>query len=136
MFTEFKFNSEAIKELASEKAANLKANKGYSDLTGFALSVISKRLAKDPMRYRDYGPYWWAIKDALRDEDAGMGSNDDMAVRAAYSGESLLDTVIMADQFRDFYLSTWAVGTNQFSLNADSPDIYTLEDSDMESLAR
>lgn len=136
MFTEFKFNSEAIKELAAEKAANLKANKGYSDLTGFALSVISKRLAKDPMRYRDYGPYWWAIKDALRGEDAGMGGNDDMAVRAAYSGESLLDTVIMADQFRDFYLSTWAVGTNQFSLNADSSDIYTLEDSDMESLAR
>lgn len=136
MFTEFKFNSEAIKELAAEKAANLKANKGYSDLAGFALSIISKRLARDPMRYRDYGPYWWAIKDALRDAGASIGSNDDVAVRVAYSGDSLLDTIIMADQFRELYLATWAVGTNQFSLSSESGDIYTLEDSDMESPAQ
>lgn len=136
MFTEFKFDSKAIKELAAEKAANLKSNKGYSDLAGFALAVVAKRLARDPVRYRDYGPYWWALKDALRRSGSNMGERDDTMLREAYSGQTDLDTIVMADQFRDLYLATWPVGANQFSLDADSPDIYTLEDQDMEDLIR
>lgn len=135
MFTEFKFDPVAVKELAAAKAANLKANKGFSDLKGYALAVIARRLVADPIRYRDYGPYWWAIKDLLRDNGASMGDWDDSAVRVEYRGGEAVDTLVMADHFRIVYLSTWAVGTNQFSLNADSDDTYTLEDPDMEQLA-
>lgn len=134
MFTEFKFNSEAIKELAVEQSANLKANKGFSDLKGYALSVISGRLAADPARYLDYGPYWWALKDALRDAGADFGGRDDAMVREAYSGLTDTHTIVMADLFREMYLVTWAVGTKQFILNADSGETYTLEDEDMDSL--
>lgn len=135
MFTEFKFDIEMIRELAAEKAANLKANKGFSDLEGFALGVIARRLASSPDRYRDYGPYWWAIKELLRASGADMGDRDDAAIRAEYGDESGVNTIVMADAFRSMYLARWPVGTNQFTLDSESGDIYTLEDSDMEQLA-
>ena len=64
-FTEYKFDKDAIKALVAERAVGLRANRGFSNLLGFGLGVVAERLQKDPRRYRDYGPYWWALKDAL-----------------------------------------------------------------------
>ena len=33
---------------------------------------VATILAKSPQRYRVYGPYWWAIKDALRQYSGAM----------------------------------------------------------------
>lgn len=134
-FTEYLFDKELIKEAARERAAALKANKGFSDFPGFALGVFERRLAKDPLRYRDYGPYWPALKDALNQSGRAYGQADDPLIRQAYSGETLAETLVMADEFRTLYLATQAVGTNQFALNADSGDIWTLYDPDMEAIA-
>lgn len=131
-FTEYLFDKELIKEAARERAAALKANKGFSDFPGFALGVFERRLAKDPLRYRDYGPYWWELKEQLRIAGKDYGSRDDALVRATYRGETAAESLVMADEFRALYLSTQAVGTAQFSLD-DSGAIYVLEDADMEA---
>lgn len=131
-FTEYLFDKELIKEAARERAAALKANKGFSDFPGFALGVFERRLAKDPLRYRDYGPYWWELKEQLRMAGKDYGARDDALVRATYRGETTAESLVMADEFRTLYLSTQAVGTAQFSLD-DSGAIYVLEDADMEA---
>lgn len=131
--TEHLFNKEDIAALVQQKASALKENRGYSDFPGFALGVIERRLAKDPLRYRDYGPYWWAVKALLIDSDRELGERDDPLVRSTYQGDSPAETIVMADEFRTLYLSTQAVGTNQFVLDGDTGAIYTLEDPDMEA---
>lgn len=131
-FTEHLFDKEEIAALAQQRANSLKENRGFSDFPGFALGVIERRLSKDPLRYRDYGPYWWAIKALLIDSDRALGERDDPIVRETYQGASAAETIVMADEFRTLYLATQAVGTNQFVLDGDTGAIYTLEDSDME----
>lgn len=134
-FTEHLFNSDDIAALVRQRASALKENRGFSDFPGFALGVIDRRLAKDPLRYRDYGPYWWAVKALLVDSDRALGERDDPMVRETYQGASAAETIVMADEFRTLYLATQAVGTNQFILDGDTGTTYTLEDSDMEERA-
>jgi hypothetical protein len=132
-FTEHLFDEDEIKALARQRAAALKENRGFSDFPGFALGVIERRLAKDPLRYRDYGPYWWSLKALLIDGGRELGERDDPMVRAAYQGGTPAETIVMADEFRTRYLATQAVGTNQFILDGETGATYTLEDEDMES---
>ena len=56
-FTEYKFDKEMLKALVAERSANLRANRGFSNLLRFGLGVVADRLRVDPLRYRDYGPY-------------------------------------------------------------------------------
>ena len=72
MFTEYRFTPEYLAAKVAERAAALKANRGMSDLLGFGLGVVRDRLAKDPRRYLDYGPYWWALKEALNARGADL----------------------------------------------------------------
>lgn len=131
-YTEYKFDKDTIKALVAERAASLRANRGFSNLLGFGLGVVAERLQKDPRRYRDYGPYWWALKDALKAGGYELGDQSDPLIKLAYQGESAEETLIMADEFRTAYLASNAIYTNQFMLDAGSPDFYILFDEDME----
>ncbi len=131
MFTEYKFDPEWIKAAVAEKSANLKVNRGLSDLLGFGLSVIHGCLQKDPLRYRDYGPYWWALKAA----GYPYGKQSDPLVADEYCGKSDVETLAMAEAFRDDYLKENIVGTNTFMLDADAGETWTLFDPDMEQLS-
>lgn len=135
MFTEYKFDLAMIKALVAEKAANLKANRGFSDLLGFGASVVVQRLKKDPRRYLDYGPYWPALKDVLRRAGYDFGSESVPMVAAAYKGDADVETLIMADEFRNMNLAKNMVYTNQFMLDGDEGQFWTLFDGDMEALA-
>ena len=129
-FTEMKFDMAAIEGLVNAKRASLKANKGFSDLLGYGLGVVSRRLVKDPLRYRDYGPYWWALKVVLSANGYNYGEESDSVVAAAYCGRTEVETLIMADQFRAEWLQTAMVGTANFRLSEDGDD-YILFDADM-----
>ena len=131
-YTEYKFDKDAIKALVSERAAALRANRGFSNLLAFGLGVVAERLGKDPRRYRDYGPYWWALKDELQAGGFDLGDQSDPLIKRAYQGESGEETLIMADEFRTAYLASNIIYSNQFLLDANSPDFYTLFDKDME----
>jgi len=132
-FTEYKFDPDWVSAEVAQKQANIKANLGEdADLLKNGLKVIAGRLEKDPMRYRDYGPYWWAIKALLRGSGIPLGSNDDMLMRDAYHGRVPVETLVMAEAFRDEYLKTNLKYTNQFILDSASGEIVEIIDGDME----
>lgn len=134
-FTEYLYDKDSINEVAVQTAANLKANRGFSNLESFAIGVIKRRLDKDPLRYRDYGMYWAALKEVLRNHGHDFGSPIFPMVRQVYCGDTDLQTIVMSDEFRKFYLATQAIGTCDFILDANNPEIISFIDDDMEALA-
>jgi hypothetical protein len=127
-----KFDRADVDARITELRAGLKANKGLSDLQGYALGVVHRRLSVDRRRYRDYGPYWWALKECLRAAGYPMGLESDSVVAAEYAGPTPLHTVVMADDFRSQHLALQVVGTKVFTVSVEGPE-YVLHDSDMEA---
>jgi hypothetical protein len=135
MFTEFRYDSDGIKTLVAENAATVRSERGLSDYTGFAISVFRKRLKQNgPIRYLDYGPYWWAVKDVLNRAGEDLGSDDDAELREAYRGETDAETLAMADLYREQYLKTQFLGSRQVVLT-DTGELWTIMDDDMEEKA-
>ena len=131
-FTEYKFDKEMLKALVAERAANLRANRGFSNLLAFGLGVVADRLRVDPPRYRDYGPWWWSLKDVMNRNGYHLGDQSDPMIAKAYRGETDVETLIAADEFRTENLRTQMIYANQFMLDAGSGEFWTLYDSDME----
>lgn len=132
MYTAYRYDPQALSERTQAKRAALKANRGMSDLLGFGLSVVDKRLRADPRRYLDYGPYWWALKDALKRAGYAYGEDTDVELAGAYRGADDAETLVAADIFREELLASSIVGTRNFVLDTDSEEWWTLFDSDME----
>ncbi|MBK5645931.1 hypothetical protein [Acinetobacter proteolyticus] len=131
-FTEYLFDKTYINGVAATAAASLKANRGFSNFEAFAAGVINRRLEKNPERYLDYGPYWPALKKVLKKHDFDFGSPVFSEVAEAYKGDTDLQTIVMADEFRKDYLATQFVGTRVFLLNKNSAEEFQLIDDDME----
>ncbi len=127
------FDPQEIAALVTERRTALKANTGLSDLAGYALGVVWRRIRREPARYRDYGPYWWAVKALLRGAGYPVDANTDPVIEAAYRGRSAAETVVMADEFRSQYLASQAVGTGVFLLSSDGVP-YVLEDAGMDAM--
>lgn len=135
IFTEHKFDPAWAMAETKRRAEAVKVNQGADDFKAFAVQVVLDRLAKGgKIRYRDYGPYWWALKDVLRRHGQDFGPQSDPIVMAEYQGEADSLTLTMADSFRTDYLKTQAVGTNRFMLDGETGEWWTLFDPDMESL--
>ena len=133
-FTEYKFDKEMLKALVAERAANLRANRGFSNLLRFGLGVVADRLRVDQLRYRDYGPWWPALKQIMNAAGYNLGSQTDPLIAKDYRGESDVETLIAADEFRTEYLRTQMIYTNKFMLDGESGEFWTLYDQDMESV--
>lgn len=134
-YTNYLFEPEDINETIAEVTANLKnINIDAKDVEKYAIDVIHRRLNKDPMRYRDYGMYWGALKEVLRKHGYDFGLPVFPFISDTYKGKTDIETVVMADTFRTFYLSHYAIGTNAFVLNDLEPQIFTFIDEDMENL--
>ncbi|PSJ15928.1 hypothetical protein [Nitrosomonas supralitoralis] len=131
-FTEYLFDKDVISDIIHERKKGLVANRGFSNLLSFGLSVIAERLAKDRLRYRDYGPYWWSLKDVMNANGYQLGDQSDPLVKSTYRGISDVETLIMADEFRSEYLKSEIIHSNKFMLDSESGEFWTLFDSDME----
>ena len=131
-YTEYKFDKEMLKALVAERAANLRANRGFSNLLRFGLGVVADRLRVDVLRYRDYGPYWFALKAIMNDAGYNFGNQSDPLITKEYKGDTDVETLIAADEFRTEYLRTQMIYTNKFMLDGDSGELWTLYDQDME----
>ena len=102
MNTEYKFDRQAIAARTEELTEELRINQGENaDLLEFGLRIIADRVNKDPRSYLDYGPYWWSLKKLLmaRNLAAGLAMNNQIAEE--YRGETDVETLVMADTFRD-----------------------------------
>jgi len=134
-YTEYKFDKDTIKALVAERAAGLRANRGFSNLLGFGLGVVAERLQKDPPRYRDYGPWWPALKQVMNANGYNLGDQTDPLIAKEYRGDTDVETLIAADEFRTEYLRTQMIYTNKFMLDGESGEFWTLYDADMEDPA-
>lgn len=133
MFTNFKFDPIAISTAAIASAQSLAERDRTAHPARFAASVIADRLRKQPAAYLRYGPYWWALKAALRAAGQDFGRTDDATLRTEYGGAlPVYSVMVAAEQFREFYLATYLDGTAQFDLSDDAGGRYVLFDPDME----
>ncbi|MCM1128941.1 MAG: hypothetical protein NC211_03560 [Alistipes senegalensis] len=132
-YTEYLFDKESIRRRVAEAKKNLKENRGISDALGFWVNdVFMFRLKQDKKRYRDYGPYWWAVKEVLKKAGFELGDTTEENIRRIYCGDTDEETLIMADEFRTDYLKRNIRYTNRFLLDAEEPGFWELFDQDME----
>jgi len=134
-FTRYKFEPAAVSADIEAKRAAVKANKGLSDFAGFAAGVIRTRLQETPAKYREFGPYWWALKKVLNDAGADFGDTFDVIVGNEYRGSTPEATMVMAEGFKDIYRATFFKGNNLFTLDEEGVEQYELFDPDMETRA-
>lgn len=135
-YTEYKKSKEWVKDEVNAKLASIRNNLGDSNLVTYGAKVINDRLKKDPMRYRDYGAYWWAVKRLLNMRGYKYGDIDNPIMREFYSGDAPIESLVMAENFRDEYLKSNIIYTNEFMLNNESSDTTVIIDDDMEFLAQ
>lgn len=92
--------------------------------------VFYQRLKMQPLDYRHYGPWWWAVKSVMNAQGFFIGDEMDVQRRHEFStGEPLLD-LVAADLVRKDRLM------NAIYLNPDylvDETEYRLFDTDMES---
>lgn len=119
---------------AGELAAGLVANRGVSDLLGYGLGVVGRRLQRNRLDYLRHGPYWWALKEQLRAAGQDVGDYTDATLAEVYRGETPVITLVMADAFRERMMSSRPVGARDFDLSEGEP-VYILFDPDMEDKA-
>ena len=132
-FTEHLFDRAALVELTAETRKSLEANSPGASFMSHGIGVVLKRLEKSPLRYRDYGPYWWALKEVLKRAGHDLGPVSYPPVAATYVGNTDEETIVAADKFRELYLSEYPIGTNKLTLDGESGDMWELLDEDMES---
>lgn len=134
-FTEYLFDKEVIGGVIHDRKKNLMLNRGFSNLLAFGLGVVAERLGNDRLRYRDYGPYWWALKDVMNSNGYRYGDQSDPLIKDVYRGDTDIETLIMADEFRSGYLKSQMINSNQFMLDSEGGEFWTLFDIDMENPA-
>ena len=96
-----------------------------------AVRVIAQRLQQHPARYIEFGPYWWALKQVLIDAGHDLGEEGAPLVASVYRGASAIETLVMAEAFKDLYRARWFVGTQTFELSEG--ELYELTDPDMQA---
>lgn len=131
-YEQYKFDAQWIEDQVSVYKSNLRTKKGTADLVGNAVEVISERLEIDPRRYRDYGPYWPAVKNILLAHDAAKGRAVSPEIAAEYRGATDEETLVMAEEFRNYYLRTYFLYTNNWLLDADAEEEWFCVDPDYE----
>lgn len=134
MFNQYKFDPADISRAAVAAADSLADAMPGINAPTFAAQVVQDRLRADPSAYLQFGPYWWAVKVALRQLGADFGPGDDPVVRGEYGGRlSAYAALVAGEQFRDFYRGHFLSGSNQFWLDDDGEESYVLFDKDMEA---
>lgn len=133
-FTEYLYPVNDIENELTLAKASLLENTGNSDFIGNALTNIAKDLAKKPLHYRNYGMYWWALKDVLKRAEFLYGDVTDDNCKSVYIGKNDEQTIVMAIRFRREKLAVEFITNNQWEVNSEG-EVYTLFDADMEGLA-
>ncbi len=126
----FIIRPEDIADRLETMRAGLAMRKKGVSFDANAARVIGARLDRDPLGYVEFGPYWWAVKDALARHGHPFGTHCDVMVRQAYSGVDDASTFVAGEMFKDIYRGRYFVGANRFDLEGQGID-YVLEDPDM-----
>lgn len=102
--------------------------------------AVLRKLERDRRSYVEFGPYWWAVKRAMRPYH-DFGITDDPGLARVYAGfdrRGAFDaerTLVAGWAFVEIYQARFAEGTRFFRLDADAceRDVpYGLFDPDVE----
>ena len=110
----------------------LKKNAGDVEFVPFACKIIAGNLQNKPIRYIEYGVYWWAVKALLAEHGFHFGKQTDIELVEAYRLERDDYMIMAAETFKDDYRATFFRGTREFDIEYGR--IYHLLDADMETL--
>lgn len=104
----------------------------------FALNRLYQRIKNDPIRYRAFGMYWWAVKAIFIKHgfDFGItnfGQDTDDETKELYSGITDEQTLVIADDFWWDMYESYVKGNNEYDLD-NQGGIYILRDDEMETL--
>ncbi len=121
-----------------------KAKSRGTTLLAMLREAVVRKLARDARSYVEFGPYWWAVKRAMRPYH-DYGHTDDAVLRAVYAGfdrrgEFDAERSLVAGwAFVELYAGTFPAGTRWFALDGqagerDAP--YGLFDPDVEFARR
>lgn len=127
-------------DLADERKKALKGTT-EEEWCNRCVNTLVRILRKDPVAYRQYGPYWWNLKKSVisRQPEAIHGDfiDDLWAERTDYGDEvdNILSAILYAQQFIEEHI----YGSREHTVYLDSDDgdgwraeIYVLEDEDMD----
>lgn len=134
-YTECKIDrTQLARKVAMVQLSAAKRTGNKNNAVSIALQAFLKRFEMHGRsRYTDYGPYWFAVKDVMRRNGVdGIGDYTDHEIAAEYCGSSDLETLAMADLFRDSNLASRPVGTRQFTLDGYTGELWTLADQDFD----
>lgn len=132
MKTEFIFDPEYLAEETENFRTMLRENKGREDLGAHGAEIIAASVKANPKRYRRYGPYWWRVKEILIERGLTDGEMTNPEISAIYRGQNDDETIAAAQLFYDFYRQSYFDGNNQFALDPDETEDWTLYDPDYE----
>jgi hypothetical protein len=79
----------------------------------------AKIVAREPRAYWRYGPYWWAVKRILIDNDVNVGTYMEPMWADEYACETPELTLIAAWEFGDDASSQFGVSTREYDLTDD-----------------
>jgi hypothetical protein len=130
MFTAYQFNPKYLADKREELALAAEAKGG---LLKTAQETLAKRLKANPMRYLEFGPYWYALKAVA---NPSLGSHDEPLIRQAYGQADDELTFVAAFEFADDYRQHIMAGTREFELQSEpieGDDPWILFDPDMEA---
>lgn len=133
MFSSFKIPAEQASAMVAAMRAGFAASGAPGSFEDNAVRVIRARLAARPLSYLEFGPYWWAVKQALNAAGASLGDSGEPMVAAEYRGDDAITTLVMAEAFKDTYRASYFEGTRTFDMG--DGEQYELTDPDMEQRA-
>ncbi len=127
---EYKLDPEKLAELTEETKARFCKRNPPNKFVEHGCSVFWWHLEQAISRYRQFGVYWWAVKDLLRRHGYNVGDETDEEMIQEYCGANDEQTIVLADLFMKEVASQYVYGNQDYPIN--ETETYTLYDEDME----
>lgn len=124
-------DSQKVADKTTEMKASLAQIQPGADFVEYAAGVIYDRLKNNIGHYRQYGPYWWALKDVLRRQDYNVGDETDSEIVSRFKGRDDAQTLVAADMFYEDTSRLYSSNNMDWPIEYNKPD-YRLFDEDME----
>lgn len=137
-FSEYKFDPTWLADQLDKAKAGYAQSGRAAPWADYVAGYVFTRMKREPHRYVEYGPYWWAVKAVLAETGRYLGDETDAIVlaeygpRAADGGLSVELSLLAGELFKAVYADTFMVGTRTFALKDDG-SLWKLEDADMEA---
>ncbi|WP_237363995.1 hypothetical protein [Vibrio marisflavi] len=107
------------------------------------LAGINKVLSDDPLSYRNYGAYWWAIKKLMNERGYELGDDEDPITSNHFTYSDPVTLLCAAWAYQDGQIEDGYMYQSKHTYpivrDGDEDDIedfeYSLEDHDLEARA-